>query len=44
MTLAKRSVLAAALAMATTAAGAQPEAPARGFAVGGAGCVKDGKP
>ena len=44
MTLAKRSVLAAALAMATTAAGAQPEAPARGFAVAGAGFVKDGKP
>jgi len=44
MTLAKRSVLAAALAMATAAAGAQPEAPARGFAVAGAGFVKDGKP
>ena len=44
MILAKRLLSGAALAMAATAACAQPAAPAPGFAVAGTGFVKDGKP
>lgn len=44
MTLAKRSMWGAALAIVAATTGAHAEAPARGFAVSGAGFVKDGKP